>query len=348
MCDLYLGDTHSRATTPPTPFWTNPSVQCFTYTFTAGTTYPINVVLQNHDLNTGCMGALVDLYWADPTTSFLLVGGAGGNQIPSSGTPVQPITFATVPVDASATFSFSWTPTLTIAGTNGGHVCLAAIASCTTPDCVAPAPCGPGMTATTSSPQVAIHNVQVNAPPMPMHRGPHRWGIRPFFFGATNGGKNGGLTRLVARAYNPADEADRVHLLRLAALPSVRQAYGPCFKFGTPAEVLLALGAESIVVPTSTGGGFAPRLGFTGAVDAEVGEELVKRNWARVAAHHSVVKEVDLLPRQVHQAAVHVVPADDDGRVYAIEIGHEMPVKNGPPVILGGLTVLFASPHRPW
>jgi hypothetical protein len=348
MCDLYLGDTNARATTPPSPFYTNPSIQSPTYVFTQGTAYPINVVLQNHDTAAGCTGALVNLYWSDPATSFMIVG---ANQIPATGTPVLPIAAATTipPADGSTTFPFSWTPDPTAAGTNGGHVCLAAIASCTTTDCIAPPPCGPGQAATTGSPQVAIHNVHVNPPPppppSPRPGGPRR--PPPFFFGAANGGKLAGLTRVVARAYNPDNEEDRLKILHLAGLPAVQQAYGRCMKFGVPAEVLLALGAESVVVPALRGGSTV-RLGFTGPVEAEFAEELVKRSWAKAAGHHASTKEVELVPRQVQQTAVQVVPKEDDGRIYAVEISHELVIKGAAPVVLGGLTVLFAAACRPW
>jgi hypothetical protein len=345
MCQLYLGDTNSYATTPPNQFWTNPSIQSPSYTFVAdGTGYPINVVLQNADTNTGCSAALVELYWSDPTTSFLLVS---GNAVPPTGAAVQPIaaklTFS--PDDASTTFPFTWTPDATVAGTNGGHVCLAAIASCTTTSdgCVAPAPSSPGSTAATGNAQVAIHNTQVNLPPPgPMKR------IWPFFFGATNGGGIPGLTRLVARAYNPDNEADRIHLLNLAALPAVRAAYGRCLKFGTPAEVHLALGAESVVVPPAQKGRCGGRLGYTGAVTPELADHLVKRSWTKAVGHAPVTKEFDLISRQVQQAGVYVTPREEDGRIYAIEIGHELIAKGAPPTLLGGLTVLFAAPCRPW
>jgi hypothetical protein len=343
MCQLYLGNTNSYASTPPSPFWTNPSIQSPIYTFTAdGTTYPINVVLQNADTASGCSAALVELYWSDPTTSFLIVG---ANAVPATGAAVQPIaaklTFS--PDDATTTFSFGWTPDATVSGTNGGHVCLAAIASCTTTvdGCVAPAP--PGPTAATGNAQVAIHNTQVNPPPP---GGMKR--IWPFFFGAANGGPLAGLTRLVARAYNPDNEADRVHLLRLADLPAVRAAYGRCLKFGLPAEVHLALGAESIVVPPTHKGGCGGRLGYTGRVTPDFADHLVKRSWVKAAGHAPATKEFDLIPRQVQQAGVYVTPHDEDGRIYAVEIGHELVAKGAPPVLLGGLTVLFAAPCRPW
>ncbi len=345
MCDLYLGDTNARATTPPNPFYTNPCIQSPTYVFTPGTDYPINVVLQNHDPNTGCSAALVDLYWSDPTTSFLIVA---ANQIAATGTPVQPISFAPTfpPGDASATFPFTWTSAAiaTASGTNGGHVCLAAIASCTSADCVAPPPSGPGDTANVASPQVAIHNVHVNPPPPAPPPGPKPRRIRPFFFGATNGGRAGGLTRIVARAYNPDNEEDRVKILYLAGLPSVQQAYGRCLKFGLPAEVLLALGTESVVAPSKG----SARLGFTGPVVGEFADELVKRSWGKAVGHHAATKEVDLIPRQVQQAAVEVIPRENDGRIYAVEISHELLVKGAAPVVLGGLTVLFAAPCQPW
>jgi hypothetical protein len=157
-----------------------------------------------------------------------------------------------------------------------------------------------------------------------------------------------GLTRVVARAYNPDDAHDRLRILHLAGLPSVRQAYGRCMKFGTPAEVLLALGAESVVVPPASREGSPIRLGATGMVSTEMADELVKRDWARAPGSHAVTKEVELIPRQVQQVAVQVVPRDDDGRIYAVEIGHELVVKGAPAALLGGLTVLFAAPCRPW
>jgi hypothetical protein len=350
MCDLYLGDTDSRATTPPTPVWLNPSIQSPTYVFESdGTSYPINVVLQNHDTGTGCAEALIELHWSDPTTSFLLTSGPGGNEIGTSTAPIAAKgTFD--PDDASTTFTFNWVPTPAIAATNLGHVCLAAIASCTSADCVAPAP--PGPTADIASPQVAIHNVHVNPPPMPMPPPkpggpPPFWRPWPFFFGATNGGGVAGVTRLVARAYDPANEADRIHLIRLANLPAVRAAYGRCLKFGTPAEVHLALGTETVVVPHASKG-VAPRLGSTGRVKPDFADHLVKRDWVKATGHAPAAKEFELIPRQIQQAGISVIPREDDGHIYAIEIGHELVVKGKPHVLLGGLTVLFAAACRPW
>jgi hypothetical protein len=354
MCELYLGATNSYATTPPNPFYLNPSIQSPTYTFTEGNSYPLTVVLQNADTTVGCSSALVNLYWSDPTTSFLIVSGNQiGTTVSNSVPPATPAT--TIPpapqMDGFADFDFNWTPDATAASTNGGHVCLAAIAQCASSDCFTPAPCGPGQTATTGSALVAIHNTQVNPPaPAPPGPGSGRPGprrIRPFFFGATNGGSIAGLTRIVARAYNPENEEDRLRILYLAGLPAVQQAYGRCMKFGTPAEVLLALGAESIIVPARRDGP-AVRLGFTGPVNAEFADELVERSWAKGGGHAAITKEVELMPRQVQQVGVEVVPRDDDGRVYAIDIAHELVVKGAPPVVLGGLTVLFATSCRPW
>jgi hypothetical protein len=74
----------------------------------------------------------------------------------------------------------------------------------------------------------------------------------------------------------------------------------------------------------------------------------VKRDWAKANGHHPVKKEIELLPRQVQQAAVQVVPHDEEGHIYAIEVSHELVTKGAQPVRLGGLTVLFAAPCRPW
>jgi hypothetical protein len=166
VCNLYLGAANARSTTPPTPLRTNPSIQSSSYTFTAGTSYGVDVQLQNHDTAAGCSESLVDLYWADPTDSIMIVA---SHKIPANGTPVHPIGFATTipPADGSAVFHFTWTPDANVAGSNGGHVVLVAIASCTTTDCVAPPPCGTGQFATTGSPQLALHDIQVDAPGTP-------------------------------------------------------------------------------------------------------------------------------------------------------------------------------------
>jgi hypothetical protein len=161
VCNLYLGAANSRSTTPPTPLRTNPSIQSSTYTFTVGTSYALDVQLQNHDTVAGCSESLVDLYWSDPTTSILIVA---SQKIPANGTPVHPIGFATTipPADGSVVFHFTWTPDAKLAATNGGHVVLVAIASCTTTDCVAPPPCNTGQFATTGSPLLAVHDIQVD------------------------------------------------------------------------------------------------------------------------------------------------------------------------------------------
>ncbi len=74
----------------------------------------------------------------------------------------------------------------------------------------------------------------------------------------------------------------------------------------------------------------------------------MKRSWTKAVGHAPVTKEFDLIPRQVQQAGVYVTPREEDGRIYAIEIGHELIAKGAPPALLGGLTVLFAAPCRPW
>jgi MYXO-CTERM domain-containing protein len=162
MCDLYLGAPDGRAMSPPSPFANNVAVQTGTDTFVAGTTYSIVVELQNADTQGGCSGALVNLYWADPTTSYLV---ASANQIDAAAgaNPVLPIGVATTipPADAATLFQFSWTPDATVAATHGGQIALVAIASSTTTDCIAPPPSSSGQAADTASPQVAVHDVHV-------------------------------------------------------------------------------------------------------------------------------------------------------------------------------------------
>jgi hypothetical protein len=351
MCDLYLGPLNSRSGSPPNPFWTNPSITCPTapgYVFTAdGTSYPINVMLQNHDLMYGAMGATVELFWADPTTGFALTN--------SIGTVTQGIANATPVTDANNTYTFNWAPNAAVSSDNGGHVCLAAVASVNEPpNCVEPPPQMPPAQAVVTSPQVAIHNVQVNAPGGPMPPPPpgpggmrHRFPW-PFFFGATNAGSLNGRTRLVARAYSPQVEADRDRLWELAFHPGVRSVAGRCLKFGTPASVHLATGIESILIPALGSKGTASRLSHTGPVHPDLADHLVKRDWVKSTSNHTAVKEVELFSRQSQQAAVWVEPHGEDGHLYAVEISHELLRDAGPPIVLGGLTVVFVPLCRPW
>lgn len=354
MCDLYLGAPNSRASTPPTPVWENPSIISPTYTFTQGTAYGLTVQLQNHDINGGCSMAEVDLYWTDPTTGFLLnAANLIGSLIGSIG-----LATAVPPADASSNFGYTWTPDVAASGTNGGHVCLVAVTGCNSSDCTAAneqIPCRPPNPATLSSPLVALHNVQVNPPapgaPQPPGGGGNpppamSPGSGPFFFGATNAGHVSGMTRITARAYDPADRHDRASLVQLASLPSVVSAFGPRPKFGVPAQVLLALGPESVLV-RGDGKGNA-RLGFTGPVAHDFAHDLVKGKWIRGATHKGTTQEIELHSRQVQQVGVSVVPKHDDGSLYGVHIAHDLIVKGKKPVQLGGLTVVFAAPHKPW
>ena len=257
--------------------------------------------------------------------------------------------------DASSNFGFSWTPSSAAAGTNGGHVCLAAVAGCNSADCGESVPyrTPPNVTPDINNVQVAIHNVQVNLPagPSPGARGgspPPAMspGSGPFFFGATNPGAVAGLTRITARAYDPANARDRISLVQLAALPSVIAAFGRRPKFGLPEQVRLAVGPESVLLRTDGKGG--ARLGFTGPIAEDFAQELVRGRWVKGSAGKGVVQEVDLLPGQAQQVGVSVVPRHDDGSLYAVQIGHDLLVKGERPVNLGGLTVIFAAPNLPW
>jgi hypothetical protein len=206
----------------------------------------------------------------------------------------------------------------------------------------------PGSPADTTSKLVAIHNVHVNPPPPGPPPPPHHRRIWPFFFAATNGGKAAGRTRIVARVYNPQEEAHRGQIWHLAGLPHVRAALGRHAKFAVPAEIHLAIGAEAVLVPGNIPPGRpVPRLSFTGAVQPELGDHLVRRDWVKAPGTGVAVKEVELLPGQVQQAAVYVVPHGEEGHVYAVEICHELVTSAGP-VAIGGLTVLFVAPSRPW
>jgi hypothetical protein len=350
MCMLYLG-APSTYTATGYMVGANPAIDVGTVQFQEnGGPYPISVTLQNHDVASGCSGSLVSLYWSDPTTSFTLE-----EAIPQSpATATQPIaavpnTLPPTTTDTSTVFNFSWTPDAGAFGTNGGHVCLAAVAQCTSSDCPTAAPCGLGQTATLASPLVAIHNVQIYPPPPrpplpPKFIHPH-FPLPPFFFGATNGGNAAGLTRIVARAYDPDHEEDRVKILNLAWLPAVRRAYGRQMKFGVPAQVSLALGAESVI---SRPNGPRVRLGYTGPVQSDLGDELVKRSWVNAASAGHATKEVELVPRQIQQAGVQVTANHDDGRLYAIEISHELLLGGAPPALLGRLVVVYAAPIKLW
>ncbi|MGH7436384.1 MAG: hypothetical protein ACRENE_11985 [Polyangiaceae bacterium] len=355
MCDLYLGAPNSRASTPPSPFWTNPSISSSTdptLIFTTGSMSIINVMLQNHDAGIGAMSATANLWWSDPTTSFLLVA---ANQI--GGSLVQAVGPAGPAGDANVVYNFGWSVPAAAATTNGGHVCLAAVVGTTEgPQCNEPAPSGNGMTADVTSPQVAIHNIHVNAapgpgpmPPPPPGPGGGRGVPWPFFFGAANGARVAGKTRLVARAYDPKVEADQARLWELALHPGVRRAAGRCAKFAAPVSVHLATGVESVLVSAAASDkGLHPRLSFTGPVQPELAHDLVKRDWVKSAGGAPAHKEIDLLPWQVQQAAVWVEPHGHEGHLHAVEVKHELLRDGAPPVVLGGLTVVFVPACRPW
>jgi hypothetical protein len=356
MCDLYLGAPNSRTSTPPNPVWENPSIISSTYTFVENTTYSLTVQLQNHDTVAGCAGAEVDLYWTDPTTGFVL---QAANLIGATAGSIGTAT-AIPPADASSNFAFTWTPGSDAAGTNGGHVCLAAIAGCNSADCgeVVPYRTPPNQTPDLSNVQVAIHNVQVNMPapgaPPPPSGGGHGHGppppamspgSGPFFFGATNSGQVAGITRITARAYDPANASDRYNLVQLASLPSVVAAFGPKAKFGVPEQVHLGLGPEALLLRQDGKGG--GRLGFTGPVSQEFAKDLVRGRWNKGAGRKGSTQEIDLLPYQVQQVGVSVVPGHEDATLYAVHIAHELLVKGKKPLYIGGLTVIFVAPNKP-
>jgi hypothetical protein len=168
----------------------------------------------------------------------------------------------------------------------------------------------------------------------------------PFFFGATNSSTKNGRTRLVARAYDPHVEADQGALWALAAHPGVRQVAGRCAKFAVPASVHLAVGRESVLAPPTAGP--LQRLTHTGPVHPQFADDLVKRDWVKSKGAAAVHKEIDLLSRQIQQAAVWVEPHGHDGHFYAVEVAHELLQDAGPPILLGGLTVVFAPYCQPW
>ena len=170
-------------------------------------------------------------------------------------------------------------------------------------------------------------------------------GSGPFFFGATNAGHVGGVTRITARAYDPADKQDRWRIVQLASLPSIVSAFGPNAKFGVPAQVQLALGPESVLA-RADGRGNA-RLSFTGPVAHDFAHDLVRGQWSKGGAR-GTTQEIELMSRQVQQVGVKVIPKHDDGSLYAVHIGHELIAKGKKPVNLGGLTVIFAAPKAHW
>jgi hypothetical protein len=291
------------------------------------------------------MSAQVDLYWADPTTSFQA---EAANQI-SAAVAVQSIGNFPPSPDPSVDYSYSWTPDSSVVstGADAGHVCLLAHAFCNSTDCTAPRLVGPGDFPDVTVARTAIHNIHVQDPtPGMMKRWPfHPW---PFFFAARNGAGTAGKTRLVAHALNPADEADRRRILELLTVTDLRGPLGRCAKFALPAELHLGTGLETIVVPKGRPAGApAPRLGFTGTVAPDIAADLVRGAWTKGARGHAVTHELELVPRQATQAAVHVVPHPDEAHIYAVDIRHEM-LTGTDPIVMGGLTVIFTTPCRPW
>jgi hypothetical protein len=279
----------------------------------------------------------------------LLVGSDDATHQITSAVPVQSIGNFPPSPDPMVDYDFSWTPDSTVVSTgpDPGHVCLLAQAYCVSTDCVAPRTRSPGMTADPTDPRTAIHNIHVQDPtPGMIRRWPHRtW---PFFFAATNGAGINGRTRLVARAYDPAHEADRARILDLAGLPAVRAALGRCAKFALPAEVHLGIGTETVVAPPGAGVKFpAPRLGFTGTVQPELAADLVRGAWTKVAHASPASHDLEMVARQATQAAVHVVPHDEEGHIYAVEVRHEL-LTGKEPIVMGGLTVVFTTLCRPW
>ncbi len=345
MGNLYLGPDHDHS--PPNPFWTNPAIVMASTVFHAGDKPTLQVVTRNHG-DAPAPNTEVELFWADPSTGFLAlperrIGLSSGLVDPRSGTSG---------IDGSLTLNFGWGTAPgedgvppEAASTNGGHVCLLARAKCTALDEHY------DEAHPTSDPLTAIHNVHVHAAGLmgsaAGNAGAGGKGERErfFAFAATNIFGEAVGTRLEAVPLDPTK--DREKLEHLLAIPTVHEIASRRGKFRAPAEVQLTLGKETVVPPerllksrrspeAALGKAAASyRLGHTGVL----GSALAKALTAAPATCNEIT--LDLLPFEIRQGLLSVVPGGEDGDISVVEIHHVTTEKQ--PRLIGGLTVVYQT-----
>lgn len=321
---------------PPTPVWTNPAIApAMGDQIVVGQTTQITVTVRNHDPGAAAPGTQVQLYWADPSLNFPVIS----SHLIGVGTVDVPIqTTAPLVQDGATSIVFPWTPTAAIAANNGGHVCL--LAEISFPNPLAPCPPIPFPADPVTSPQGAIHNIQLVAMPP---GGRRIW----FGFGLSN---TGGLlqpTRIVATPLDPGrDRARLMALLRDRRVDAfVRHANG----FAAPQAAGVLLGRERIVIPAQalqlksergchTPCPVAPRLGHTGLLRPELIPILAD---SKPAAHQNL----ELAPAETRQAILELESNGKPGEVHVVEIRQEL-VSDGSPRVLGGLTVVAVQPKH--
>jgi hypothetical protein len=339
--DIYIAPSYW--TTPHAPEYGNTAIDVGAAgtVFVAGDNRTIQVTVRNHGTDDSPSSRL-ELYWADPGTSFALLG-----QIDVSKFGVVPGGDG-ISTDGPWTENFSWTPSTSVVWPNGGHVCLLAQvgneSSPTGAGCMAQGHTASAAAATDA--RSAIRNIHVSsAMGMKMSRipGGSERGLN-FAFVATDAGAHRGETRIHVRPLDPGK--DREKLEGLVADPAVRRALACARgKFALPEDVLVAEGTERVVLPRPTvvvrkGSSELrrmPRIGSLGTLDNAVAARLLPHGGRLMAAKSPL--SLNLVPGEMRQTIVHVVPRESEA-LYAVAVDHVGPGDQP----IGGLVIIFVPP----
>ncbi len=343
--DIYINPTYW--TTPHAGEYGNTAIDVGAggITFTTGVARTIQVTVRNHGTDDSPNSRL-QLYWADPGTSFTLMG------------QVDVDKFGIVPggdgvaTDGPFTENFSFNPSAAITWPNGGHVCLLARVQNESPPtgvgCVAQGYTTPATAATDA--RSAVRNIFVVAPPPPP---PKSKGMTPaggdekgmnFAFAASDAHANRGETRLEVRALDP--RKDRERLRELIADPAVFDALSKRqAKFATPAAVLFGEGTERVLLPRpqivlkrkDALIGQLPRIGRLGPLSNATAARLLQDGTKLAETKRPA--SMKLAPGEMRQAIVHVIPKGEN-EIYAVTVEH----KGQKDRTIGGLILLFVSP----
>ncbi len=307
--------------------------------FIQGVARTVRVTVRNHGTDDSPNSRL-QLYWADPSTGFTLMGQIDADK------------FGTAPggdgiaIDGEWPENFAFNPDATVVGTNLGHVCLLArVQNTTSPGgaCSVQSYVTPAATDARS----AIRNIHVSAPaPSPRPSPPPGGGPggMHFAFAASNNLAGVEDTRLEVRALDPAQDKER-----LATLFSDRALFHTLakrhVKLSIPDGVRIAEGRERIVLPRPSvilrSGEHChgyPRIGRLGPLSDRRAAKLLFPNTKLMDAKKPI--DLKLIPGEMRQMIVHVVPCKGERPFYVIAVDHK--TAEGYPI--GGLNLVFIPP----
>lgn len=371
MCDgLYLGAPIGQPR--PNPFWTNPAIKPNADQFdiddidVAGYSDELDPALTQHirvivnNSQDYPIGALVELYWSDPTTGFFADSSRIIEYVRATTTdPGQPIANITVGGATAAghgsnVANFTWVPYLDDPGAaaiNGGHVCLLARVSHNEAPQPGGGACGGNMydaASPTTDYRSAIHNIILVA------GGAGATKKMKFAFAATNPFSQAVGTRLSVRALTPEKSKPALEQLLAPARNYRFAAQGR--QFGVPNALGVALGHERVLarqarptftntqrmlslsrkgVPPRTPLWHAPRLGHTGVLTEE------RDLFLRGSKHPEGERQsLDLLPHEIRQAVVAIEPSSH-ADLFAFEVVHETTEPH--PRLIGGITFIYRT-----